>query len=223
MHPMLVCWLLAILYIVPLGLNLYQLKFPSIITTLFIIAGCGGSFFVYYSQFYRPFNKKNEEYLNSIFDILFPVLDLKLIEMMPKNNNIRINIMRVRRDKLKPWIRYLKIDYCYGNYEQSEMDQIYCLNVGCCGVALYENSQIIYDSILQHETIRSMTPSQRKITEHVKSILSTPIYSRSNFGHNPVAILNLDSFHGIDMTGFNDIPIQEIAAKFGTLFGGQLS
>ncbi len=223
MHPMIVCGLLAILYIIPLSLNLYQLRFPSLITILLIIAGLGGSFSVYYYQFYRPFNKKNEEYLNRMFGVLFPALDSELIEIRPENKNIRVNIMRVRRKTVKPWERYLRIDYCYGDYEQSEIDQIYHLDTGCCGVALYENSQIFYDSILQHETIRRMTPGQRRITEHVKSILSTPIYSSRDFlEHKPIAILNLDSVDGIDITGFNDPPIQEIAAKFATLIGGQL-
>lgn len=223
MPPIVVCWLLAILFIIPLGLNLYQLKFPSLITTIFITAGFGGSFTVYYYQILRPFHRKNEDYLNRIFDILFGALDSELLEMRPQINNIRINIMRVRRRKLKPWKRYLKIDFCYGDYDQSEIDQIYCLNVGCCGVALYENSQIFYDSILQHETIRSMSPTQRRITEHVKSILSTPIYSsRNTMEHNPIAILNLDSVDAVDITGFNDAQIQETAANFATLIGGQL-
>ncbi|MGB7910998.1 MAG: hypothetical protein WCF59_02110 [Desulfobaccales bacterium] len=222
MHPILVCWLLAILYIIPLGLNLYQLNFPSLITVLLIVSGFGGSFAVYYFQVYKPINKKNEEYLNSIFEIIFSALDSELIEIRPENNNIRINIMQVRRKKLKCWERYLRIEYCYGDYDQSEVDQIYGLDTGCCGVALYENSQIFYDSILQHEAIRRMTPTQRRITEHVKSTLSTPIYSsRDIMRRTPVAILNLDSGDGIDVTGFNGPPIQEIAAKFATLIGGQ--
>jgi hypothetical protein len=223
MHPILRCSLIAGISLIPLLLYLFQPHFSFLTSCILIIIVFILIFTLYYYQLYKPFFKKNEDYLNNILHILFKALESEIEEIRPECSNIRINVMRVRRKILKPWKRFLKIDYYYGDYDHSELEQIYGLDIGSCGVALYENSQIFYDSILQHETLRHMTPTQRKITEHVKSTLSTPIYSpMDNFEHKPIAILNLDSIDSIDITGFNDTAIQEIAANFTTLIGTQL-
>jgi hypothetical protein len=222
MHPILRCLIFSGISLIPLFLYLFKPQFSFINSCIIVIIAFILIFALYYNQF-LPILKKNKEYINNILGILFKALESEIIEIRPQCNNIRINVMRVKRRMLKPWERYLKIDYYYGDYDDSELEQIYGLDIGCSGVALYENSQIFYDSILQHETIRRMTSTQRKITDHVKSILSTPIYSSTdNFEHRPIAILNLDSIHSIDITGFNDAAIQEIAANFTTLISRQL-
>lgn len=223
MRPILRCSLLAGISLIPLLLYLFHPHFSFFSGCITLIVVFASIFTLYYYQLYKPFIKKSEDYLNNILPILFKALDSEIREIRPQCNNIRINVMRVRIRILKPWKKYLKIDYWYGDYGYSELEQIYDLDIGCCGVALYENSQVFYDSILQHETLLHMTPTQRKITEHVKSTLSTPIYSpMDNFEHKPIAILNLDSTDSIDITGFNDTAIQEIAANFTTLIGPQL-
>lgn len=172
---------------------------------------------------YLPIVRKTEEYKNNILDILFRALEAEIVELRPQCTNLRINIMKRRRRIIKPWERYLRIDYYYGHYSHQELDQVYGISVGCCGVALAENSQIYYDSILQHQTLLHMTPAQQEITMHVKSILSTPIYSpKDDFERNIIAILNLDSIDSVDITGFNQSTIQEIAANFTTLMNRQL-
>lgn len=213
---------LATIPLITIFFYLFKPTFSIIANCIILMVIFGALFSLNYYQ-YLPIVRKNEDYTNNILGILFKVLESEIVALRPQYNNLRINVMRVRRRFIKPWERYLKIDYHYGNYSNPELDQIYGLNMGCCGVALFENSQIYYDSILQHQTLLHMTPTQQTITFHVKSILSTPIYSPNDaFEHNPIAILNLDSIDSISVTGFDDTLIQEIAANFTTLMNRQL-
>lgn len=223
MHPILTCLLLTILYLIPLYLNLSPPHFDRLTRLAILGIAFLLSFAIYYNQFYRPFIKKNKDYVDTLLGELFYVLDKKIREIRPQINNLRMNVMTLRRNIFRPWERYLEMAFYYGEYDLAEIEQEYGIDIGCSGAVLYENTQIYYDSILQHETLRRMTPTQRKITDHVESILSTPIYSpRDEMQRRPIAVLNLDSMDHVDITGFNDIAIQEIAAKFAALIGGQL-
>ena len=170
MRPILVCLLLAILYIIPLGLSLYQLNSPSIITISLILLGFVVSFAVYYEQFYKPFIKKRDDLLKLVIYDLLSVIHRKIMAEKPQITHLRINVMTVRNKWFPPWQKYLKIDYYYPNhgYPLSELELTYNNNIACCGTALKQNKQIAYDSILSHETRKDMTEAQKEITRNIK-------------------------------------------------------
>jgi hypothetical protein len=223
MHPILVCWLLAILYIIPLSISLYQLKLPSLIIMLLFFAGLGGSFSVYYFQFYRPFIRKKGDFLNLLLPDIFCIIESKIVETRPQINNLRINVMIVKKKFFKPWEHYLEFLYWQEDYKKAEVEQKYPIHVGCCGTALFEKEQVFYDKKLYHETLAGMSQTQREITGHIGSVLSTPIFSPGdNWQRKPIAILNIDSTDDISVTGFNDNIIQEIAVNRAAVLGGLL-
>lgn len=222
MNPILHCFLLVGISLIPLSLNLFQPDFPNITKYIIITIASGLSFTLYYQQFYKPFKKKNKEYLEKIFDELFFSIDKKVREVRPQINNLRINIMVAMRRFPKIWNKLLKIDYCFGEYYPAENELEFIKN-GCCGVALYDNAQYYYDSEPHHEALKDMTGIQKKVTEHLGSILSTPVYfPKDDNRERPIAILNFDSTERIAETGFDDDAILKIATYYATLIGGQL-
>lgn len=216
------CLLFAGISLITVFLNLFHPNFSFItnciiLGTLLIIVTA-----FYYYQF-SPILRKNEEYTTNLLSILFEALEAEILVLRPQCTNIGINIMKAKRSILKPLTKYLEIIFYCGDYTDSELEQKYNIGVGCCGFALLSNSQIYYDSVLQNQTSLHMTSTQQTVTQHIKSILSTPIYSPNDaLRLHPIAILNLDSIDGINITGFDQAPIQEIAANFTTLMNRQL-
>lgn len=222
MNPILHCFLLVGISLIPLSLNLFQPNFPNITKYIIITIASGLSFTLYYQQFYKPFKKKNKEYLEKIFDELFFSIDKKVREVRPQLNNLRINVMIAKRMIPRFWEKLLKLDYCFGEYSLAEKELGFIKN-GCCGLALYGNDQYYYDAEPHHEALKEMTGTQKKVTEHLGSILSTPIYSpKDDNREHPIAILNFDSTERIDKTRFDEDIILKIAAYYATLIGGQL-
>jgi hypothetical protein len=225
MHPVIHCLLLAGIPLIPLSLSLFHPNFPILTKYIILIGAFGLTFTLYFYQFYRPFIRQKGDFLDLLLPDLFYVIDNKIRESRSQINNLRINVMIVRRKYLHPWQRYLIIDYFYPleSYKPSELELIYSENIGCSGTALYENEQIAYDSMLSHETLKGMPETHREVTMNIKSILSTPIYSpKDEWQRKPIAILNFDSTDDSVITGFNDAIIQEIAANRASLIGGLL-
>ncbi|MEW6660683.1 MAG: hypothetical protein AB1424_18735 [Thermodesulfobacteriota bacterium] len=222
MHPILHCVLLAGISLIPLSLNLFHPIFSDLTKYSIIIIAFVLTYTLYFHQFYKPFKKKSREYLDKILGELFSSLDKKAREVRPQLNDLRINVMIAKRKFPRIWEKHLKIDFYHGEYFPAEKELEFVKN-GCCGSALYDNAQYYYDAEPHHEALRSMTEIQKKVTEHLGSILSTPIYSpKDEYKEHPIAILNLDSTERINKTGFDEDIMLKIAAYYAALIGGQL-
>jgi hypothetical protein len=216
------CLLFAGISLTTVFLNLFHPNF-SFITNCIILSALLIIVTTFYYYQFSPILIKNEEYTTNILGILFEALEAEIIVVRPQCNNLGVNIMKVKRRILKPWAKYLEVNYYCGEYTDSELEQKYDNGVGCCGFSLSSNSQVYYDSVSQHQTSLHMTSTQQSVTQHIKSILSTPIYSPNDaLRIHPIAILNLDSIDGINVTGFDQPAIQEIVANFTTLMNRQL-
>jgi hypothetical protein len=139
----------------------------------------------------------------------------------PASQSLRVNVMKVRRRwPFRPWKRYLRIDFHRGIYSKTELEQEYDDDVGCCGTSLHENEQIWFDSQRAKTPYRHMTAIQLRVTGHVKSILSTPVYrTKDEQKQTPIAVLNFDSADSVAVTSFDRDRAQELAIKYATVFG----
>ena len=119
--------------------------------------------------------------------------------------------------------RHLRLDYVWGDYTEAEREQQYRVDAGCAGLALGQNQQVFFDAYKAQEPRLGLTATQRQVTEHVNSILSTPIY-RPNDAENqsPIAILNLDSRDLISESGFGERRLQELLVDYAALMGATL-
>lgn len=121
---------------------------------------------------------------------------------------------------------FLQIAYSTDDYQPIELNREWSLDQGWCGKAYAEN--------VQYEAKQSAsdggwsqpwgtTPEQDKATEHLRSVLSTPVYKPSDEAEeNPIAILNLESESSITETGLHGEEVQDevaerYAAEIGTL------
>lgn len=116
--------------------------------------------------------------------------------------------------------RSLRITYWLGDYSAAELEQVYAEDVGCCGSALKANAQTGYDAAIAHETLKGMTATQRVITAHIRSMLSTPVYRPSDQSKStPIAVLNLDSTSATSETKFDQPAMTELVVKHAGLVG----
>jgi hypothetical protein len=167
-----------------------------------LLAGVALSAVVYHQQVYRPAIRVAEGYLGIVLDDLFDSLATKHRELVSGGYELRINLMRVRPGlPIRPM--HVRIEFWSGAYTDAELEQEYRIGVGNAGTALQRREQTVYDSIVAHEPRLGMTATQREITAHVNSILSTPVFRPGEFGHGtPIAILNLDSSDHVTVTNF---------------------
>lgn len=161
--------------------------------------------------------------MQHLFDSL--IRDCKKVR--PGDYDLRTNVMKVRRKYLGLGKRYLKFDFWVGDFSPAELEQKYKEDVACCGTALRENEQVVFDSETVQEPYRHMSETQRDVTRHVRSILSTPVYRANDETKKwPVAILNIDSTSAIAVTGFDepgDDDPQAKTAEYAELMGPILS
>jgi len=211
-------FILLLLYIFPIAIDMIA---PSncVSYVLFILAFIIAFIYYYWSCYIPNIQLRNKE-LEMIFEHLFISLDKQLKDLNPGGYVMRFNIMRIKKRFLFCGSKYLYSAFKTPGYKNSELEQIYRENQGCCGTALHEREQIFFDSErldTVNRLYKNMTATQREITGEIKSILSTPIYS--NYRNKaPIAILNIDSFVNISFTKFDDNAVQEIASKMSVLF-----
>lgn len=212
--------LLVVLYSLGILSTLYGSSLPGWGKLIVLMIAFMLSLLAYYYTFYRPLISLKDRHLKIIFDHLFIVLDQKYREQQPGNYNLRINVMRLRRRFCSIRKRYLRIDFYHGPCSDAEKEQEYLVNVGCCGTAIYENCPVVFDARQKQEPFKGMTATQRKVTEHVNSILSTPIYRVGEGSErSPIGVLNFDSRQNISITGFDKEPIKSLAASYSRIIG----
>ena len=172
---------------------------------------------VFYNEFYLARLSIESEYAKDHMHLLFTgaLTHLRKIAAFP---NIRMNIMVTGKTLFRK-NRRMKMLYWTENTPDCETEQIWEEKQGCCGWALYDNEQVVYDSNKNRDLREHMTPTQVELTKKVKSILSTPIYHPKDTSRKkPIAMFNIDSPEGITRTQFEEKEIMDFAAKFSTIF-----
>lgn len=173
---------------------------------------------IYYFDWHKPTQASIENRIEASSPFFCKLIIQHLRAEFGISSRIRCNIMIVRRKFIWWGYRSLKIDYCTDHYQDTELEQEYGYNVGCCGTALAEAQQIYFDSIQAQEPYKGMSQTQRLATERIKSILSTPIFSVNDISlKSPKAILNLDSFRPIKNTKFDNEEVMNSLRKFSGL------
>lgn len=187
-----------------------------LIVVAFVLAGL-----IYYFDLHRPAQTikvlKMEAFKKQLpFFLTLACLYMRNEFKIPQ---LRCSLMLTRHRFFGGW-QPLQIDVHDGNYVTVELEQSYKYNVGCCGTALAEKKQMFFDSEKAREPYKGMSETQRMATSHLKSILSTPIFSPADpHLKKPVAILNMDSEAPLRQTLFNKSKVQESAKKFAGLIG----
>lgn len=231
MNPRLGLVLLCSLYGLGLIVDLYASGMPPVVKLAVLLLGLLASFLVYYSQFYQPTLRIQDDHLRLLLSDLFDALARKYREQQPGAYDLRINVMRVRRRYLargveRRWIvgsRILRLDFMLGDYTDAEREQEYPAGVGCAGVALARNRPVVFDAIDAQEPRLALSATQREVTAHVSSILSIPIYRPGGQAtQTPITVLNLDSRSPIAATGFWDDTPQALATSYAALIGAAL-
>lgn len=212
-----------LLYGINLAATLYSSELESLkpVRLVLLVLGLLFSGLLYYSQFYRPLLGIEHKHLRSLFEHLFEALSAKYKNLHPGDYGLRINVMKARRRIRSPRTRFLRFDFHYGDFSEAELEQEYANGVACCGSALAEKRTVVFDADKAHEPYRGMTHTQREVTRKVKSIISIPIFRNAGkTSANPIAILSLDSFKPVDISGFFNEDTKELAKEYAELASG---
>jgi hypothetical protein len=214
--------LLWLVYAAELTLGLLADNLPFWGKAGFLLVGLSISVVVYYQQVYRPTIRVEDEYLGIVLNDLFNALIARHRDLHPGGYELRVNLMRVRRSvPLRP--PYVRIDFSLGAYSDAELEQEYRLGVGNAGTAILRKDQSYYDSLDAHEPRLGLTATQREITAHINSILSTPVFRPNEIGRGtPIAVLNLDSTDPIRETHFRDPDVRALAVYYANTIGALL-
>jgi hypothetical protein len=213
---------LCLLYGLGLLVDLYASDLSPSAKLALLVGGILGSAFVYYWQFYQPTVRIEQKYVSVVLDHLFRALVDTYRQQHPGDYDLRANVMRMRR-KHVVGPRFLRIDVALGEYTPAEHEQAYRVGVGCAGNAVARNQQTFYDAIQAHEHRSGLTATQREVTAHVNSILSTPVYRPSDVDkRSPIAVLNLDSGDFVGTTGFREAHLQDLAVYYAEVVGAIL-
>lgn len=89
--------LLCLMYGLGVVVGLYASGMPAWIKLVVLLVGVIVSFGVYYSQFYQPTLKLKDNYLRLLLPDLFDALARKHWDLRLGEYELRINVMRVRR------------------------------------------------------------------------------------------------------------------------------
>lgn len=215
MKPILSFLLLIVLYALGVGVSLFAIELSQTWKYIILFISFIVSATLYYIRFYRPTVISNDKYLERTLDFLFTGFETTYRDAHPGNYSLRINIMRVRNRFILFGPNYAKISFFRGDYSRAEREQEFFADQGCCGIAMSSGQQCIYDQEQIPEAYDTLTHTQRHVTEHVMSILSTPIYRPSDRPRGqPVAILNIDSADVLGVNGFDRLEIQALVDSF---------
>lgn len=231
MRPSVGLALLCFLYSIGLGVDLFASEWPLPVRGVVLLLGVTSSFVVYYSQFYQPTLRLQEEQLRLILPDLFDALVRKYREQHPGDYGLRVNVMQIRR---RLFVRgqdgrvlfasfALRIDYTLGAYSEAELEQEYRPGVGSSGVSLERNQIVVFDAVEAQAPQLGLSATHREVTQHVHSILSIPIRRPGeSAGRRPIGVLNLDSQDPIAANGFGDARLRELVEHYASLVGAAL-
>lgn len=215
--------LLVLLYVLSIFVSLYASQLGELTRAAVLGAGFALSSVLFYFQFYAPLIRVQESDRARLVSELLPAIEGKYRDAWAGDYRLRISVMKARRRYPGSGPGSLKIDYCQGEYTEAEREQVFRLGEGCCGIALRDALQCVYDREDIPAPARSLSATQREVTAHLASILSTPVFRRSDvIGSRPVAIFNLDSPDPLKVTGFDRLPNQLLVRSFAEIIGALL-
>lgn len=118
----------------------------------------------------------------------------------------------------------LQIKYHYNMKNALDKNIILRPRVGATGRAWAEQQQIVADLTL-HEVPEGptwgLTDEQKKLTEHVKAIICTPVWDPEN-PHKLLGVFSVDSEEEVDIVDFKEEETRQMALHYAGLLGGLL-
>ncbi|MFC6723500.1 hypothetical protein ACFQE1_03665 [Halobium palmae] len=180
---------------------------------------------VSYATQYQSTMRLREDTRETILDMVLEQLTRKYSEEIAACE-LRANIMTIKRKpskRIPPWRRSLSFRAMEGDYSDAELEQEYNSGIGCSGKTIERNSPTYYDSERRQDPDRTLSSTQREVTNHVNSILSVPIYPDNDPSKAPIGVLSLDSEENINTTSFHEEPAHRLAMKYAGVVGNVLS
>jgi putative methionine-R-sulfoxide reductase with GAF domain len=218
---------IVVLVLIGIAIDLLTSGWPWWLVVLAFIVSLFLALYVYALEYYWPRLITSDRYRQRFIEmVLIDLLD-DYLEQVPEVEevDIRLNVM-LPKSKW-PWRSRLSIKYAIGAYSGQEWALEFRPGVGCAGTAWAEHSQVYFDLVKDHTTLKGMSDAQREATQHLHSILSTPIFRDADAGgssaiEHPIGILNIDSPLGVDTTRFDQENVRKLAADSATLVGALL-
>lgn len=202
--------LVAATSITPLSLVVALFSVPLDLFGRVLVVGFGGvaQLVVSYVSLYRPASKLRGDIRQELMQILLDELRRDYRNSLDGNVQLRANVMIPENsfsEGLFPKRReQLRIAYHSGDYAMAELDRRYAPGEGCWGQVYTRGNPTYYDEQQNPHTAREMTATQRRVTDHVTSAVSVPVYRPGGVEEKMIGILNLDSPDSIDLTNFNE-------------------
>lgn len=220
---------LAATSITPLSLAVSLFSVPTDFVGRVFVVFIGGSaqFVVSFVTLYRPVAELRADRREELMQLLLDGLRRDYTDSVTGDVEFRANVMVLEThfaEGLVPRRReHLRIAYYTGDYEQAELDRRYAPGEGCWGRAYVENDPMYYDEQQNPRPARGMTATQRRVTDHVTSATSAPIYRPGATGVEVIGVLTLDSPDSIDLTKFNEGVVHRLLMNYAGLAGHVLA
>lgn len=217
--------LLAATSITPLSLLVVLFSVPFDIIGKVLVVSLGGlaQFVVSYVSLYRPVSELRTDIRQELMQILLDELRRDYRNSFATDAELRANVMMLNKrfsEGLLPHRQeHFQIEYHSGDYAMSELDRRYSPGEGCWGQAYTRENPTYYDEQQNPHPAREMTATQRRVTDHVTSAVSVPIYRPGAVGEEVIGILNLDSPDSIDLTNFNEGDAHRFLMNYAGLAG----
>lgn len=217
--------LLAATLVTPLSLAaaLFSVQFDFVGKVLVVCLGGAAQFVVAFVSLYRPVSKLRTDVRTELMQILLDELRRDYGNAFAEDATLRANVMILEKrfsESLFPRRReQFRIEYHSGDYEREELDQRYAPGEGCWGQAYAKNNPTYYDERQNPHHARQMTATQQRVTDHVTSAVSVPIYRPGAVGEEIIGVLNLDSPDSIDLTNFNAGDAHRLIMRYAGLAG----
>lgn len=220
MSPFASLLFLVLLYVLGLYVSLFGSALSDAWKFFTLGFGLVISVAVFFSQFYSPLIRVREERRRFLIELLMSALSREHRKAHDGDFDTRTNVMLVSRRFRLFGNPKLQIAYTLGDFSEAELEQTYLPNVGCAGIALSERKQCLYDERDAKEPSESLSATQRQITAHIRSILSTPIHRASDSARMTViGVLNIDSSQTATVAGFREVRVQLLSETYAEIIG----
>jgi len=157
-----------------------------------------------------------EPYVNGFLTRYYEQLSALGAQPVDSRPCVRVNVMFPTKRWRGIRDNYLKIYHVACppkvNYSDDELAEKWKKREGTCGWAWQAGDRSIFDSKDEKLSLPAdrLSESQRRVTAHLKSTLSVPIWDIDK--NTVVGVLNLDSEQNIEASLFNDGDIIRLAA-----------
>lgn len=202
--------LVAATSITPLSLvvALFSVSLDLFGRVLVVGVGAIAQLVVSYVSLYRPASELRADIRQELLQILLDELRRDYRNSLADGAELRANVMVLEKRFSEGLVPHreerFRIAYHSGDYAMAELDRRYAPGEGCWGQVYTRGNPTYYDEQQNPHTAREMTATQRRVTDHVTSAVSVPVYRPGGVDEKMIGILNLDSPDSIDLTNFNE-------------------